>query len=126
MTNLYTPPEKPRKLKRKGSGFLALSIYAGLLVLVCMFVVSKHGSTYSTGYRISEIRDEIQELREERAKLRSQLAGASSPDRVYREALALGLRPLPSDHRVEVFVMNTPVEQSDEDNTMLATYEGVR
>ncbi len=64
-----------------------------LLALPLLGHVWLESEAAQRGYRLRELRREVAKLRRERDQLRFQVAALRAPDRLEREAQALGLRP---------------------------------
>jgi cell division protein FtsL len=92
---------KPKPPRRRRIPFLVASfVVVGSLVTA---VVTTQALVSQTSFRMEELNREASELRNEHGRLMLSVAELSSPERVYHEALRLGLRH-PSAPPVVVFV----------------------
>jgi hypothetical protein len=84
-----TPVRRPARGHPMARGLLALVLVAVPL----LGHVWLESEAAQRGYRLRELRTEVAELRRERDQLRYRVAALRAPDRLEREAHALGLRP---------------------------------
>lgn len=111
--------------RKRGFDFILLLGYAALLVIAMLLIVGKQRTLYQLGYQVVELRTTNAELKEQGDQLRAELARLTAPDRVIEKALALGLRPLPTDSIVEVRITpSQPQPFSNESEEMVAMMEG--
>lgn len=100
----------PKPRRRRRFPFLVASfVVVGSLVTA---VVTTQALVSQTSFRMEELNREASELRNEHGRLMLSVAELSSPERVYHEALRLGLRH-PAAPPVVVFVPDESASGGD-------------
>ncbi len=112
------PDHRVSPKRKRSMDYAYLLLGAALLVLPMLLITSKRSELIDTGYNISKLRDQNAQLREDQMKLRAQLNRLTRPNRIFEKALAMGLRPVSAERRVEVIISNAPIE--DEPPVMVA------
>ena len=109
----FRPDQDQISPKRKrGMDYAYLLLGAVFLVLPMLYVTAKRSELTDTGYSISELRDQNAQLREDQAKLRERLNRLTRPNRIFEKALAMNLRPVSAERRIEVRITQLPTPES--------------
>jgi cell division protein FtsL len=111
---------------RRRYEYLWLVALAAILVLPMLLIAEERRNLLHMGTSLVELRSEVSTLREEQARLSTELARITSPDRVVQAALDLGLRPIPDNSRFEVRLQPgepQPTHSQQADALMVASLE---
>jgi len=98
-------PERVSPKRKRGMDYVLVLLGAVLLTCPLLLITGGRNEVTGTRYLITEVRKENEKLAQQQRKLRAELNLLTRPNRVFDEALALGLRPLTSDRRVEVQIV---------------------
>jgi len=109
-----------KKTRKKGRDFLYLATGAVLLVLPMLVIAAKRSALVNVGYQITELRQENVKLNEEQVRLRAELTTLTRPDRIWQQALDMGLRPMEEGRHLEVQVLES-LDNVPQAEALLAT-----
>ena len=103
MSSAFSRTSQPVSPNRKRGGeFAWLTAMAFVLVLSLLLIAAKRRNLHDLGYKLDELRTECANLKEDQARLRTELARLTSPDRVVAESQRIGLRPIPASNRIQI------------------------
>ena len=105
--------------KRRTRDFVKLAMLVALPVILLLWIAARQSFLVDLGYRISDLRQETAALKEERERLYAERARLMRPDRILRQSLSIGLRPVPESGRFEVRLEERP-SLAEEPETLVA------
>ena len=108
-------PERVSPKRKRGLDYVLVLLGAVLMTCPLLLITGGRNEVTGTRYLITAVRKENDTLAQQQRKLRAELNLLTRPNRVFEEALAIGLRPLSRDRRVEVRIV-----PSTENTSMVA------
>ena len=100
----HRDPQRVSPKRKRGIDYILILIGAAMLILPLLLITGERNEVTDTRYLISDLRAENAYLREVQMKLRAELNHLARPNRVFEQALTMGLVPVIPANRVEVLV----------------------
>jgi len=113
--SLYRSTNRPKPLKIRGEKIL-YSIAVGILITVMgIYISSRQAESLEMGYHLEELNEQVNQLRDERRILKSELAFLKDPQRVLSKMNAMNLQPM----RQQYWVYQSKAEPTIQDEAAL-------
>jgi len=97
-------PTQAGPRRKRGKDYALALIAAILLTIPLLLITGERNEVIETRYQISELRRTNDALVIQQRRLRAERSRLSRPNRIFREGLEMGLRPIPPQRRIEVTV----------------------